>query len=131
MIINMGRPTVRRPLTLLAAGVALAGAVPAALAAQSHHQVVVKRVAVVDNMFTPTKLSIHTGDKVNFVWSSENFNTHNVTLTSGPKGVSRHAFTSIDGTRGIHFERTFVVAGTYRFSCTIHPDMLETVTVTR
>ena len=63
------------------------------------------------------------------MWSSQNYNTHNVTLVKGPKGVKKSKFTSIDGTRGVSFKKTSRPPGTYHFECTIHPDMVITVTV--
>jgi plastocyanin len=96
---------------------------PAAAAAK--RKAVVKKVTVADDFYSPTKLTIKVGDKVNFVWSPANVNTHNVTLVSGPKGVSKKQFTSGDGSIDFHFERTFTVAGKYHFQCTIHPTMMN------
>jgi plastocyanin len=90
---------------------------------------VVKKVTVADNYFAPTKLTVTKGSAVNWVWSDQNYNTHNVTLEKGPKGVKKSKFTSIDGARGISFKKTFATPGTYHFECTIHPDMVITVTV--
>jgi plastocyanin len=87
---------------------------------------VVKKVKVADDFFSPTKLTIKVGDKVNFVWSPTNINVHNVTLVSGPKGVNRKQFTSLDGSTSFHFQRTFTVPGKYHFQCTIHPTMMNT-----
>jgi plastocyanin len=92
---------------------------------------VVKKVQVGDNFYSPTKLTIRTGSSVNWVWSDQNFETHNVTLIRGPKGVRKSRFTSIDGTRGLHFKRRFTTPGRYRFECTIHPSMNIAVTVKR
>jgi len=92
---------------------------------------VVKKVKVSDNFYSPTKVSITKGGSVNWVWSNTNFNTHNVTLIQGPKGVKKAKFTSIDGARGLHFKRTFTTPGTYHFECTIHPSMNVAVTVKR
>ncbi len=49
-----------------------------------------------------------------------------MTLVSGPKGVSKKQFTSLDGSTSFHFERTFTVPGKYHFQCTIHPTMMNT-----
>jgi plastocyanin len=104
--------------------------VPVASGSQSKpSRQVVKKVQVVDNLFAPTKLTVTKGNAVNWVWSNQNYNTHNVTLEKGPKGIKKSQYTSIDGTRGIHFKRTFTTPGTYHFECTIHPAMLITVTV--
>jgi plastocyanin len=108
---------------LLLAGTA---AVPVAGAAPSAKpKPVVKKVKVADDFYSPTKLTIKVGDKVNFVWSAANNDTHNVTLVSGPKGVSKKQFTSLDASTSFHFERTFTVAGKYHFLCTIHPTMMN------
>jgi plastocyanin len=92
---------------------------------------VVKKVEVGDNFYSPVKLTITKGSSVNWVWSATNFNTHNVTLIKGPKGIKKARYTSIDGARGLHFKRTFTTPGTYRFECTIHPSMNIAVTVRR
>ena len=118
---------------LLATGavaVPVAGAVtstrPAAAAATAAKpKAVVKKVEVADDFYSPTKLTIKVGDKVNFVWSPTNVDTHNVTLVSGPKGVNRKQFSSLDGSTSFHFERTFTVPGKYHFQCTIHPTMMN------
>ena len=94
-------------------------------AATAARRAVVKKVKVADDFYSPTKLTIKVGDKVNFVWSPSNVNTHNVTLVSGPKGVSKKKFTSLDGSTDFHFERTFTVPGKYHFQCTIHPTMMN------
>lgn len=122
------RITRRAPLAVTAA-VLLTGtvAVPVAGAAPSAKpKPVVKKVKVGDDFYSPTKLTIKVGDKVNFIWSSTNLETHNVTLISGPKGVSKKQFTSLDGSTSFHFERKFTVPGKYHFRCTIHPTMMNT-----
>jgi plastocyanin len=86
---------------------------------------VVKKVKVADDFYSPTKLTIKVGDKVNFVWSPSNVDTHNMTLVAGPKGVSKKQFTSLDGSTSFHFEKTFTVPGKYHFRCTIHPTMMN------
>jgi plastocyanin len=124
----------RAPLAVTAA-LLIAGtvAVPVAGAAPSAKpKPVVKKVKVADDFYSPTKLTIKVGDKVNFVWSQTNNETHNVTLVSGPKGVSKKQFTSLDASTSFHFERTFTVPGKYHFQCTIHPTMMNTfITVTK
>ncbi len=92
---------------------------------------VVKKVQVSDNFYAPTKVTITQGSSVNWVWSKTNFNTHNVTLIKGPKGIKKAKFRSVDGARGLHFKRTFTTPGTYHFECTIHPSMNVAVTVKR
>jgi plastocyanin len=117
----------RAPLAVTAA-LLLTGtvAVPVAGAAPSAKpKPVVKKVKVADDFYSPTKMTIKLGDKVNFVWSATNNDIHNVTLVSGPKGVSKKQFTSLEASTSFHFERTFTVAGKYHFLCTIHPTMMN------
>jgi plastocyanin len=122
----------RRSITVAACVLVAAIAAPVASGAGSvSHQAkpAVKKVQVGDNFFSPVKVAIAKGSSVNWVWSNTNFNTHNVTLIKGPKGIKKAKFTSIDGARGLHFKRTFTTPGTYHFECTIHPSMNITVTV--
>jgi plastocyanin len=110
--------------------VGLAQVATSAAAGHAHKpRQVVKKVKVADDFFSPTKLTIRKGQAVNWVWSSQNYSTHNVTLIKGPKSVRKKRFTSISGSSGIHFKRTFTVPGTYHFECTIHPGMNIAVTV--
>jgi plastocyanin len=120
--------TRRAPLAAVTA-LALTGAVAAPVAGAAPSATpkpVVKKVTVADDFYAPTKMTIKVGDKVNFVWSPTNVETHNVTLVQGPKGVSRKQFTSLDASTSFHFERTFTVPGKYHFQCTIHPTMMNT-----
>ena len=122
--------TRRAPLAALTA-MALTGAVavPVAGAATQakpkQHKSVVKKVKVADDFYSPTKMTIKVGDRVNFVWSPTNTNTHNVTLVKAPKGVNKKKFTSLDASTQFHFERKFTVPGKYHFLCTIHPTMMN------
>ncbi len=110
----------------------LAGAADAHGSHAAKAKLVVKRVNVIDDAFRPGKLTIKVGQAVDFVWSDNNFDSHNVTLLSGPKGVNKHKFTSITGSTGLHFQRTFTIAGKYHFYCTIHPTMMNLyLTVTK
>ena len=103
--------------------------VPAALGTTTKKPVV-KKVQVVDNFYSPTKVSIKTGQQVNWIWNKNNFNTHTVTLIKGPKGVNKHKFSSFQASTGVHFKLTFLKPGVYHFECMLHPlDMNMTVTV--
>jgi plastocyanin len=115
--------TARQPPAAVTTAVTAAGRPPAAVT--TARKAVVKTVKVADDFYSPTKLTIRAGDKVNFVWAPTNVNTHNVTLISAPKGVSKKQFTSLDGSINFHFERTFTVPGKYHFQCTIHPAMMN------
>jgi plastocyanin len=116
-------------LTTLIACVAV-GAIGVPTALGTTKKPVVKKVQVVDNFYSPTKVSIKKGQQVNWIWSKNNFNTHTVTLIKGPKGVNKHKFSSIQASAGIHFKLTFIKTGTYHFECRLHPlEMNMTVTV--
>ncbi len=86
-----------------------------------------------DDYFSPTSPKpIKKGDSMKWKWSSANGDQHNVTLSQGPKGVSKKSFTSGDATTNFHFKKTFKKPGTYKFICTIHPTtMQETIKVKR
>jgi plastocyanin len=125
--------THRRSIAMVACAVGCAAIAPVASSAGATHKPkpVIKKVQVSDDFYSPTKLTIKKGSSVNWVWSNTNFDTHNVTLIKGPKGVKKSKFTSVDGARGLHFKRTFATPGTYHFECTIHPSMNIAVTVKR
>jgi plastocyanin len=115
--------------TLIACLVVCAVGVPTALGT-TKKKPVVKKVQVEDNLYSPTKVTIKTGQQVNWTWSNSNFNTHTVTLIKGPKGVNKHKFSSIQASTGVHFKLTFLKTGVYHFECMLHPlEMNMTVTV--
>lgn len=117
-------------LGLLACGIA-ANAAGAAHKTKKK-KVFTKTVKVVDDYYAPTNVTLKKGNAINWVWSKYNYDSHNVTLMKGPKGVKKSQFKSVTGTSGIHFKRTFVKPGTYHFECTIHPaTMYLTVIVKR
>lgn len=97
------------------------------------------KVKVVDDFFSPTKLTVKKNTKVAFKWDSTNLNTHNVTMTKGPKGVKKskkpcakgkitECNKSASGSIGINFAPTFNKPGKYTMVCTIHPTVM-TMTV--
>ncbi len=122
----------RRAVAVGIAAVGCAAAVPVATsAAASKPKVVTKTVSVADDFFKPTKLTIKKNNAINFVWAKFNYDSHNVTLVKGPKGVKHSKFTSITGTSGIHLKRQFLTPGTYHFICTIHPESMRLTVVVK
>jgi plastocyanin len=119
-------------LALLGACAALgasgAGAAAAAAKPSKQPKPKVVIVKVDDDFFLPTKVTIHEGSSVKWVWGPD-IDVHNVTLASGPKGVTKQQFTSVSGSTALMFKRKFSVPGTYKFICTIHAMMKMTVTV--
>ncbi len=109
-----------------------AGAAVLPTASLAKAKKVVKLVKVQDDVYAPKKLTIKRGTQINYVWDKNNLDSHNVILTSGPKGVIHSKFSSATGTSGIKFKPTFAKTGTYHFKCTIHPvTMHMTVIVKR
>jgi plastocyanin len=122
----------KRILTIAAALIAVAAlAVPSTGVAGK-----TKKVKVVDDYFSPSKITVKKDTKVSFKWDKNNLNTHNVTLKKGPKGVKKSkkpcakgkitkCNVSASGSIGINFAPKFNKKGTYKFICTIHPTVMK------
>jgi plastocyanin len=74
-----------------------------------------KSVAVADNYFSTSSVSIHKGSRVTWRWSRTD-NRHNVS--------SKGHFHSKTSTSG-KFTATFTKAGTYTVICTLHPTQMR------
>jgi plastocyanin len=121
-----------------ATATALAVAVPGAsgVAANNHkhgnhhhhhgHNAKPKKVSVKDDFFTPSDVSVKKGGKVQWVWASDNFDTHNVVLKKHPKGVKARDYRSGDASVQYKYTAKLNVPGTYTFICTYHPDVMQT-----
>jgi plastocyanin len=84
-----------------------------------------EKVKVLDDFFKPTNVKIKKNKKVTWKWGQD-FNTHNVTLKKGPKGVKKSKFTSqTSSVEGFKFTKKFKKPGKYNFYCTIHPDVMK------
>jgi plastocyanin len=70
--------------------------------------------------FMPPAVSVKTGDTV--TWSFEDLNPH---TASSDMGV----FSSLPLTKGKTYAYRFAKAGTYKYHCAIHPEMMGTITV--
>jgi plastocyanin len=117
----------------VAALVAAAVIVPVATssAAKKKPKKVVKTIKVLDDFYAPSKLSIKKNTELKWVWSKQNYDSHNVTLSKGPKGIKTSKWTSATGTSGINFNRTFTKPGTYHFYCTVHPESMKLTVVVK
>lgn len=71
--------------------------------------------------FNPGNITVPVGTKI--TWTNKDAVTHNVTSTT-------NAFSSGSLVNGAAYSYTFSTAGTFPYTCTIHPSMTGTVTVT-
>ena len=91
-----------------------------------------KLVTVADFYFGPSAMTIPKGGTVKWVWASTNYESHDVHLKKGPKGLKRKGTYSTKTTAVTNatFKHAFPTPGTYQFICTIHPTQMKmTVTV--
>ncbi|MEO8908721.1 MAG: plastocyanin/azurin family copper-binding protein [Gemmatimonadaceae bacterium] len=85
-------------------------------------------VSVTNDLFTPASRTVTAGSQVSWVW-----NTCSGDIYTGQQCAS-HSVTFDDGVSSPtqdqgSFSRTFAVAGTYPYHCTVHPSMTGTITV--
>jgi len=86
-----------------------------------------------DDFFSPSLLELKVNDSINWSWANiAGREPHNVTLVTGPSGVSRNDFASpLTADTGFRFKRPFRVAGDYSLVCNIHVLMTMNVNVTK
>ena len=106
----------RRTFTAVAATTALGLAVAPAQAGTT------KTVAVKNNSFSPSSVAIKKGGKVSWKWTQGGV-AHNVTPGAGGSG------SRTTSQKGYTFTKTFKMAGTFRYVCTLHSSMKMTVKV--
>ena len=87
----------------------------------------VKKVTVGDDYFAPLSMKVKPGTKVVWKWLATNGNTHDVKLKKGPKGVKK--FHSDPAAADFTYKRTLKVKGKYSIICTLHENMVQTITV--
>ncbi|HEV7753835.1 MAG TPA: cupredoxin domain-containing protein [Baekduia sp.] len=119
--------TGRRALMALTGAAAVAAAPALAVAATSSSGKT-RTVSVNDNYYGPSKLVVHVGDSVNWRWSEQETDVHDVALKTAPKGVKK--FASDPLAAGESFKRKLTRAGTYKIICTFHEEEMKmTITV--
>jgi plastocyanin len=119
--------TARRALIALTGAAAVAAAPALAVAATSSSGKT-RTVSVNDNYYGPSKLVVHVGDSVNWRWSEQETDVHDVALKTAPKGVRK--FASDPLAAGESFKRKLTRAGTYKIICTFHEEEMKmTITV--
>ena len=77
-------------------------------------------VTMANMAFSPANITVSVGTKV--TWNNTDNMTHTVTADD-------NSFDSGNIGSGSSFSRTFTVAGTYPYHCTIHPNMIGKVMV--
>jgi plastocyanin len=112
------RPAARRRLAALAALVALAGVLGAGAVTAGATPV---GVVIEHYAFAPAQLSVTVGDTV--TWTNSDTASHDVTSIGG--GPLKSPLLA----KGQSYSLTFATAGTFRYTCTVHPDMVATVAV--
>ena len=90
-----------------------------------------KTVKLGDDYFVPGQVDLKVNDAIKWSWADiGGFEPHNVTLVTGPSGVSRGDFASqTTADKGYSFKRTFTKAGNYDFVCSLHTLMTMQVNV--
>jgi plastocyanin len=117
-----------RKATLAMVGAAAFAAAPTALALGATSKGKTRKVSVNDNYYGPSKLTVHVGDTVDWHWSEEETDVHDVALKSKPKGAK--TFASDPLAAGEDFKRKLTVPGTYKIICTFHEEEMKmTITV--
>jgi plastocyanin len=79
-------------------------------------------VATPSETFTPASLTVNAGDAVTFAFRSL---AHNAFFDAQPGAPADIAGENAN----VSVQRTFATAGTYRYTCHIHPSMRGTVVV--
>jgi plastocyanin len=117
----------RKTTVVMVMGAAAFAAAPATLAGATTKGKT-RKVSVNDNYYGPSKLTVHVGDSVDWVWSDDTTNVHDVELQSAPKGVKK--FHSDPLAAGESFKRALTKPGTYKIICTFHEEEMKmTITV--
>ena len=120
----------RLPIALALTGVAAVAAAPAvAMPTDAARKPQKKRVEVVDNFYSPKKLTVNLRSRINWVWTDDSADVHDVKLISGPKGFKK--FQTEPGSAGYTYAKTLTKPGVYKFLCTLHEEdnMRMTITV--
>lgn len=80
------------------------------------------KITIKDMAFTPANITIKKGTTVS--WTNEDSIGHTVSETDGKQGPSS---TTLE--KGQTYTFTYTTVGTFRYACSIHPNMTGVVTV--
>ncbi|MBN8867717.1 MAG: hypothetical protein J0H98_09195 [Solirubrobacterales bacterium] len=87
-------------------------------------------VGVHDDYFSPTDVTIKKGQAVKWVWDNNNANAHNVTLVTGPAGLTPKDYYNLSTPNSPAVQYTFgpkalTKVGTYDFVCSLHSTVMN------
>jgi plastocyanin len=88
-----------------------------------------RTVAVADNRYSPKRLTVVKGTRIEWVWSRAGDGRHDVYLEQRPQGAAR--FRSPPATAPFSFARKLRKPGTYKVLCTVHQKMRMRIDVSR
>jgi plastocyanin len=82
--------------------------------------------SLTNDAFSPNPIEVSAGTTV--IWTNQDSNPH--TVTSGSAAAGDGLFNSPILTRGMQFNYTFSQEGNFPYYCSLHPNMVGTVTAT-
>jgi plastocyanin len=89
----------------------------------SSQPVATDKVTIANFAFSPADITVKMGTAV--TWTNTDSVDHTVTETDGKTGPQ-----SQDLAKGQSYSFTYNAVGTYKYHCSVHPDMIGVVTVT-
>lgn len=90
---------------------------------QSSQAVATDKVTIQNFAFSPAAITVKKGTAV--TWTNQDSVAHTVQETDGQDGPK-----SSDLNQGASYTFTYNTVGTFKYHCSIHPNMIGTVTVT-
>ena len=121
----------RKAWLMVTAVIAIGIAVAASGQGSAGASTTVKKVRMFDNYYSPAKLTIRSGTRVQWVWPSDVGDSHDVKLGKAPAGVKKFQSPPYAAAaKGPRPPMTFKKTGTYRFYCSFHQtEMTMTIVV--
>jgi plastocyanin len=111
---------VRTAFAIALAGAVALAAAPAVAGPPAARSPQKKKVEVVDNYYSPRKLTVNLRSRITWVWTDGSADVHDVKLVSAPKGFKK--FQTEPASAGFTYSKTLTKPGTYRFICTFHEE---------
>ncbi len=128
---SLGRTRFTAVALVATAAVALTQGGPAD--GKAKRKLKLKKVEMFDNYYSPAKLTVKKGQRVQWVWPSDVGDSHDVKVSKAPKGAKK--FASPPFAAAAKWPRPpmkFKKAGTYKLYCTFHEtEMTMTIIVKR